>query len=132
MPQTKENEQVTPLVVTLHPDLPHLMRILRDHQYVINISPRLREALPKCPIVAYRCPPNLKDLLVRAAFKQQRETYKENSPCQRPRCKTRAHITTGTMFSSTTTGARFRLKATVDCSTSNVVYLIECRRCAIQ
>ena len=64
MPQTNDNEQVTPLVVTFHPDLPHLTHILRDHQCVINMSPRLREALPKCPLVAYRRPPNLKDLLV--------------------------------------------------------------------
>ena len=33
---------------------------------------------------------------------------------------------------STTTGAQFRVKATADCGTSNVVYLIECRRCAFQ
>ena len=128
----RESEQVTPLVVTFHPDLPHLTRILRDHQCVIDISPRLTEALPKCPLVAYRRPPNLRDLLVRAAFKQQRETYKGNSPCQHPRCKACAHIKTGTVFNSTTTGAQFRVKATADCGTSNVVYLIECRRCAIQ
>ena len=39
----------------------------------------------------------------------------------------------GTVFNSTTTGAQFHVKATADCGTSNmVVYLIECRRCAIQ
>ena len=34
----KESEKFTPLVITLHPDLPHLTRILRDHQCVIDIS----------------------------------------------------------------------------------------------
>ena len=128
----KESEQVTPLVVTFHPDLPHLTRILHDHQCVIDISPRLREALPKYPLVAYRRPPNLKDLLVRAELKQQRETYKGNSPCKHPRCKACAHIKTGTVFNSTTTGAQFRVKATADCGTRNVVYLIECKQCNIQ
>ena len=66
----KESEQVTPLVVTFHPNLPHLTRILHNHQCVIDISPRLKEALPKCPLVAYRRPPNLRDLLVRATFMQ--------------------------------------------------------------
>ena len=128
----KESEQVTPLVVTFHPNLRHLTRILYNHQCVIDISPRLKEALPKCPLVAYRRPPNLRDLLVRATFLQQRETYKRNSPCKRPHCKACAHIKTGTMFSNTTTGTRFRVKATSDCGTSNMVYLIECRQCAIQ
>ena len=45
-PRTKESAQVTPLVVTFHPDLPHLTRILRDHQCIIDISPRLKGALP--------------------------------------------------------------------------------------
>ena len=90
--QTKENEQVTPLVITFHPDLPHLTRILQDHQCIIDIFPHLREVLPRCPIVAYCCPPNLKDFLVTEAFKQQKETYKGNSPRKRPHCKSRAHI----------------------------------------
>ena len=134
--QTKKvSEKVTPLVVTFHPDLPHLMRILRDHQCVIDISPRLREALPKCPLVAYHHPPNLRDLLVREAFKQQREMYKGNSPCtpcKHPHCKTCIHIKTGITISSTITGTRFCVKATACCGTSNVVYLIECRQCAFQ
>ena len=36
------------------------------------------------------------------------------------------------MFNSIITGARFHMKATADYGTSNVVYLSECRRCAIQ
>ena len=35
----KSNEQATPLVVTFHPDLLHLMHILHDHQRIINTSP---------------------------------------------------------------------------------------------
>ena len=76
IPQTKrESEQVTPLVVTFLPDLPHLTHILRDHQCIVDISRHLKQALPKCPLVAYCRPPNPRDLLVREAFKQQRETY---------------------------------------------------------
>ena len=38
----------------------------------------------------------------------------------------------GTTFSSTTTGKWFCVKATMDCGNGNMVYLIECKRCAIQ
>ena len=88
-------------------DHPHLTCILHDYQWVTDISPRSREALPKCPLVSYRCPPNLKDLLVRAELKQQRETYKGSSPCKHPRCKACAHIKKGVVFNSTTTGHNF-------------------------
>ena len=131
-PKVKNKEQVTPLVVTFHPDLPHLTRILRDHQCIINTSLQLKGALPKPPLVAYRRPPNLRDLLVRAAYRQTKETYEGNSRCQQSRCKTCAHIKTGTTFHSTTTGKRFRVKATANCQTRNVVYLIECTKCSIQ
>ena len=57
IPQVKNFEQVTPLVVTFHPDLPHLTRILHDHQCVINPSMRLKGALPRPPLVAY-CHPS--------------------------------------------------------------------------
>ena len=38
----------------------------------------------------------------------------------------------GTTFCSTMTGQTFRVKATADCHTRNVVYLIERKKCAVQ
>ena len=57
--KSNKKEQVAPLVVTFHPDLPHLTRILYNNQCLIKISQRLRVALPKPPntLVAYRHPP---------------------------------------------------------------------------
>ena len=43
--EQRETEQVTPLVVTYHQDLPHLTRILQDHQCVINTFACLKDAL---------------------------------------------------------------------------------------
>ena len=42
------------------------------------------------------------------------------------------HMKTGTSFCSRTTGEWFRVKATTYFLTRNVVYLIECKKCAIQ
>ena len=128
----KESKQVTPFIVTYHPDLPPLNRILAKHQCIIDLSPRLKGALPESPLVVYRRPPNLKNFLVRAAIRGPQETYRGTRQCKQPRCKTCIHIRTGCRFRSTTTGEEFRVKATADCRTSNVVYLIECTRCSIQ
>ena len=115
--QEKESKQITPLVVTFHPDLPHLSSILHDHQCIIDISTCLKGAFPRPPLVAYHRPPNLKDLLVRAAYGQQKETYRGNSQCKHPCCKACDHIKTGRMINSTTTGKQFHVKATTDCRT---------------
>ena len=75
----KKAGQISPLVVTYHPDLPNSMRILHDHQCVIDASPRLRGVLLEPPLVAYHHPPNLRELLVRAAYDQTIEAYRGNS-----------------------------------------------------
>ena len=111
---------------------PHLTCILHDHLYIINTSPRLRGALPPPPLVAYCSPPNLKDHIVRAAYGRVKETYKGNSQCQQPHCKACAHVKTGTTFCTMTTGEKFHVKATADCQTRSVLYLIECKKCSIQ
>ena len=47
-------------------------------------------------------------------------------------CKTCAHIKMGITIRSTTTGEIFKVKASADCCTKNVVYVIECKKCAAQ
>ena len=59
-PHESTTKQTVPFVVTYHPDLPNLTRVLLDHQCVIDTSPRLKEALPNPPLVAYRRPPQFK------------------------------------------------------------------------
>ena len=53
----KKKKHATPLIVTYHPDLPPLNSVLRRHQCLIDLSPRLKGALPEPPLVAYRRPP---------------------------------------------------------------------------
>ena len=124
-PIPRKAQQATPLVVTFHPDLPHLSDILHEWQCLINVSQRLKGTLPEQPIVVYRRPPNLRSLLVRAALRKSSETYRRNSWCGQPWCKMCAHIKTGFTFHTFTTNMEFRVKATSNCRTKNVVYLVE-------
>ena len=131
-PRPRKAQQITPFVVTFHPDLPHLSGVLRECHCLIDLSPQLKGAFPQPPLVVYRRPPNLRSLLVKAALKQPREKYKGNERCGQPRCKVCTHIKTGVTFHSSTTNQEFRVKATADCRTKNVVYLIQCAQCSIQ
>ena len=53
-----------PLVVTYRPGLTKLTSIVRKHLQILHISEKLRKAIPNPLLVAYRRPPNLRDLLV--------------------------------------------------------------------
>ena len=127
----RKRPKCDPSVVTYHPNLPCLSYFLFPP---INTSciPWTERCTPDASLVAYYWPCSLRDLLVWTVLKEPRTTYKGNSHCQQPQCRMCAHIRTGTTFCSTTTGKRFYVKATANCCIMNVVYLIECRRCAIQ
>ena len=61
---------------------------------MLHVSERLKEAIPEAPIIAYRRPRNLRDLLVRAELKPISEDteHNGNSPCNNRRFKTCQHI----------------------------------------
>ena len=121
-----------PMVVTYHPDLPSLNKILRKHLPILHVSEKMRKAVPHPPLVSYRRPRNLNDLLVRALLKSPQQLHKGTHQCNRPRCKTCMHIRTETKFGSTVTGETFLAKVTATCKTANVIYLMECRKCKKQ
>ena len=48
------------------------------------------------------------------------------------RCKTCPILVTTDVFTSRTTGRQFKVKVSASCKSSNVIYLIQCKRCGHQ
>ena len=124
-----KNIERVPLVVTYHPQLPCLGKILRNHLPTLHILETMKKAVPNPPLVANRQPKNLKDLLVRVMMKPPQQLYEGTSPCGKPRCKSCMHIRTGNAFESARTGEKFQAHVTANCKTKNILYLIQCRKC---
>ena len=132
-PQTRSCNKRVPLVVTYNPSLPNLPSLTKNLLPVLHASDRLKKAIPERPLIAYRRPKSLRDLLVHAELKPTTvEPPRGTSCCDTRRCLTCRHIQSGTTICSTTTRQTFRVRATATCKTSNVVYLIECRKCCKQ
>jgi len=55
-----------------------------------------------------------------------------SKPCGKARCLTCRMISRTPVFTSTTRNTTHKLKNNFDCSSSNVIYLITCKRCDIQ
>ncbi|PIK58303.1 hypothetical protein BSL78_04809, partial [Apostichopus japonicus] len=99
---------------------------------------RLQRAVPEKPIIAYRRPRNLRDLLVRAAVPPltsnptpiQHGTFK----CDRTsRCIVCSHhIVESNSITSHSMQLTHKTKGHITCTTTNVIYLISCRVCGIQ
>ena len=133
-----QNSNRVPLVVTYLPDLPKLNQLMKKHWLIIKAHPRLQKALPELPIISYRCPPNLRDHLVRAQVSTKQSKHNStqskptSEPCKKLRCKNCQNMLTTSTFCSYITGQSFEIKHNANCLTTNVVYLIQCAKCGIQ
>ena len=135
-PRSKEPLRRVPLVVTFNPKLPPIRDITNDNHHILHTSDRLQRAVPDPPILAYRRPRNLRDFLVRAEVPplsnpvpSPHGTFK----CEANRCVVCAdHIQEGDSITSNSTNSSHRIKGSITCTTSNVVYLISCRVCGVQ
>ena len=125
-------EKRIPLVVTYHPSMKFLARTTKRHQITLRSSERLNAIFNLPPLIAFRRPKNLKDLLVHATLSWRANETVGNFRCSTNRCKTCPILKTTNVFISKATGERFTIKIHATCKTNNIVYLIECRRCGLQ
>ena len=126
------NSNRVPLVVTYHPNLPKFERTIRRYHHILQDLDWLWKAFPFLPIIAFRSPRNLHNVLVCANITSKISDPPGNFCCKSRRCKTCPILVTTEAFSSSVTGERFKLKLRAYCKTSNVIYLIQCRRCSLQ
>ena len=127
-------EQRIPLVVMYYPSMKFLARTTRHHQITLRSSERLNAIFNLPPIIAFRRPKNLKDILIHV---HPSLTPRVNeTPCNFPRgssrCNTCPLLKTTNILTSKVTGERFTIKIHASCKTNNIVYLIECKKCGLQ
>ena len=82
----KRKESRIPLVVSYHPDLPPFGRIINKHWPTLQSKKRLKKVFKNRPIVSYKRPRNLRDMLVKATFNYEENLWNNTigcSPCQR-------------------------------------------------
>lgn len=85
------------------------------------------------PLVAFKRPKNLKDILVNSNIRSNNKNAKSSSKCNRSRCTHCSSIIESNIFSSTNIpGKNYHVNNNTDCSTKNVIYLVTCDKCKEQ
>ena len=131
--QHKKSNNRTVFVTTYNPSLPNFNNIIKKYYPILTASDRCKNAFKDPPLLAYRCPHNLRDTLVRAKIKTPKPS--PSSPpkitcCNDGRCKTCkfiAHNTTSYTFHNT--GQTRTIHQNLSCSSDNLIYMINCKRC---
>ena len=119
--------------VQYHPGLPDIKGILKKYLPLLHLSSRMREAVPELPIVSFRQPSNLKNLLVRAKVKDPSPKGEPSRPCYRGKtkpCQLCSKLVANEIVTSTANRRNFHcFNENTTCSSKWVIYLISCPVC---
>ena len=114
-----------------------------------ELSRLWREAIGRHPVfsasrlvTAYTTGPNLKRKLVHSTFRRQQLNFRRPEQrttrppgaalCPNTRCRACSYIMPSRSFSSSHNSKSFTVRGYITCKTSNVVYLVTCRKCQLQ
>ena len=122
-------------VINFDPRLPSIPAIVKKHWRTMVQDPRMKEIFPQPPLVAYKRPPNIKDKLIRAKVpKLTRSRPKRNIPGMKRclNCGVCPFVIEGKTVKSRSNNTTVDINTSVSCTSSNVVYLIGCKKCTQQ
>ena len=132
---SQQKKKIVPLVLDYNPRLPDIAKIINKHSNLIYSSNFLQAAfLPKSLLPTFRRTKNLKELLAPSKFRPSGETLEQGgcSKCS-GRCDLcKNYLVETNSFQSFVTGRTYAIKEKVSCTSSNVVYLVSCKKCNLQ
>ena len=121
------------LNITYHPAYARIKDILSSIHLLLTPNEKHRNVFPKVPLVGSKRDKSLQNILVRA--KLPKTNIKDGSCCkyQGSRCVVYNYIKDTNTFSDKDLTKTYTIKGgSLNCNTSNVVYLVQCKTCHIQ
>ena len=122
------------IVTTYNPSLPNLNNVIKKYYPILTATEHCQEAFKDTLLLAYRCPKNLRDFLVKAKLRQSPPNNtnlpKKVTCCNDGHCHTCKFIGHGTSsYTFHNTGEQRKILQNLSCSSNNLVYLINCKHC---
>lgn len=100
---------------------------------ILHADSTLKEIFPLPPVVSFRRPRNIRDLLVNAKLREiPSETQTGSTKCNAKRCSVCPFICESKKFKSSNTGESFPITTHINCKSSWLIYLITCTKCQQQ
>ncbi|XP_053388669.1 uncharacterized protein LOC128551780 [Mercenaria mercenaria] len=127
------SSQLIPFVIPYNPSLPHLGLTINKYWDLLKLSNNnsVQQLYNYKPVLAYKRPKNLQDYLTHSSLNKKSLDCK-TSRCNRRRCTHCDSIIESDAFTSTNTGKTFKIFFGGNCTSSDVIYLITCKRCKVQ
>ena len=121
-------------VIHYDPRLPSVNTIVKKHWRVMIQDPHMKEIFPDPPLIAYKRQKNLRQMLIRAKVppiskRPKREIHGMRKCNNDVYCN---YIMTGDHVKATASSYHHQITTKVTCTSSNIIYLITCRKCLMQ
>ena len=120
-----------PLVVTYHPHLNALKKIIRRNLKHLHANQLVRSVFTPAPFISFRTARNLRSHLVRSKLYPLKRTTGSNK-CNTPRCQVGKNVKECYEFSSHVTKETFKINHYFDCNSKCLIYLMSCKVCGKQ
>jgi len=126
--QTRDTADRVTFVVQYFPGAEKLHHLLRSLQHVIDDDEHLVKVIPTRPLLAFKQPPNLKQIIVCSKLLsfQENSNHDTIQPCLGNLCKMCRIIDNETTVTRDNT--THKVQGTYTCGSANLVYLIRCRK----
>lgn len=129
-PVNKERKLI--LNITYHPKIAKLRKILTKIHLILTPNKEHQKVFSNVPILGFKKGKSLRDILVRAKVRQP-VTESICKGCGGKRCKTCSILKVTNTFTNREKTLSYNIKGgELNCNSSNVIYLLECKTCAIQ
>ena len=117
-----------PFVVTYHPSLNCLQKIIRDNTYLLYMNEEVKNLFLPRPMVSFRGACKLSSYLVRdKLYPLHRKIGSKN--CAKNRCEVLDYMTDTDTFTSPVTGESFKINHQLNCDDRCIIYLLRCKQC---
>ena len=127
-----------PLVTTYNPRTSYIAEVANRNWHFLQSKERVAHIFRERPIIAYRRSKSLHDRLVSTKLtgrtpEGQTTTMGSCGPCNKPKCSWCVLINKTSTFTGTRRdGKVFDIFHTVNCQSTFVIYIIECRICRLK
>ena len=120
-----------PFVVTYHPQLKNLERIINQNIYLLNMNEKTKKVFSPRPMVSFRSPREISSYLVRAKL-YPLDRAVGSTKCGKKSCEVYMNISETNTFTSNVTGETYKINHKLTCDGNCLIYLLSCKCCEKQ
>ena len=122
------------LAVKYHPCLTSISTTVKTNWNTMIEDPVMKKIFSKPPMLAFKQPPNLRSLLVRAklATKSRPSRVNKGTHACGKSCKVCSYINPSKEVKSTVNSLTHQISGDFSCNSLGVIYLVTCRKCNLQ